>query len=166
MPALGLGTARADPTTFYFGAGITHVNVRNFGAEFNPELPSEFSDVSGTSGKALAGLRPLHWFAIEADITPTVTTNGSEAQTFGGYGVFLMGTENFDLFLKAGINAYTLTATGIGVGPESGLAFGLGAGLQWRFGHVGLRFEYEALPSLGSTNGLQAASLEVMLFLP
>ena len=173
LAALGLGSARADQPTFYFGAGISYDNVSHFILEANPQNTRTYPDISAASGKALIGFRPLNWFALEADYFGTASTTDnfgdrSEVQAVAGYAVFLTGAKDFDVFLKAGINGYTLTAAGPLAGGEkdTGGGFAGGAGMQWRFGLLGMRFEYEWLPSLGKTNGLQAVSLELTLNVP
>ena len=171
--ALGVETVRADQPTFYFGAGVSYDNVSHFILQANPENTRTYPDISATSGKATIGFRPLNWFALEADYFGTASTTGnfgdrSEVQAVAGYAVFLTGAKNFDVFFKAGVNSYTLTAAGPLAGGEkdTGAGAAAGLGMQWRFGLLGLRFEYEWLPSLGKTNGLQAVSLDLMLNVP
>jgi hypothetical protein len=170
LPVLGTRAALADSGTLYVGAGVTHEHLNNYGAQFNPELPGNLADISATSWKALAGVRPLHWFAVEADYFATAGSvggccgNRSEARALGAYAVFLTGDERFQVFGKAGIEGYRLTARyGLGGGSDkaTGAGAGLGAGFQWRFGRLGVRMEYEFLPGMGTSNG-QVASLGVM----
>jgi hypothetical protein len=169
---LGMGTARAEPMAFYFGAGITHDSLGNFGAQFNPQLPSDSVDVSATSWKALIGLRPLPWLAAEGDFFGTAASTGilgerSEVQAFAADAVFLLPSEHFEVFLKGGISTYRMTRVQAGNDTAQGVAAAVGVGMQVRYGHVGVRLEYEDLPGVGtSTNGLQVASLSVLLYLP
>lgn len=177
---LGLSTARADPVSFYFGAGITHDHLSGFGAEFNPQLADSYADISATSFKVLTGVRPLNWFAVEADYYSSAASTGSlgersKAQAFAGYAEFLTGQEApFEVFLKGGLSSYTLTSLQSGANcgfcsndeSHSGVGPAAGAGAQMRFGHVAVRLEFEDLFSLGKTSGLQVVSLSVLLTLP
>lgn len=171
----GMSIARADPLSFYFGAGVTHNSLSNFGAQFNPELPSSYADISATSWKALAGVRPLPWLAVEGDFFGTAGNTSalgerSEAQALAGYAVLLTGQEApLEAFFKAGISTYRMTAShpGLGTDTAQGVAAAVGLGLQAHYGHVGLRLEFEDLPGVGtSTHGLQVVSLSVLLNLP
>lgn len=173
LALLGMGTARADPPSFYLGAGITYDSVGNFILKANPENTRGYPDIGATSEKVLIGFRPLPWLGFEANVYGTASTSGnfgdkSEVQAVAGYAVFLMPSEHLDLLLKGGISSYTLkAAAGTGSGEsDSGAAPAAGAGLQVRYSHLGVRLEYEILPSLGQTHGLQVASLSVMLTLP
>lgn len=174
LTALGLGTARADPPSFYFGAGVTHDSLSNVGAQFNPELPSSYADISATSWKALIGVRPLPWLAVEGDFFGSAGNTSalgerSETEAFAAYGVFLLPSGPVDLFLKGGISTYRMTAAqpGLGTDTAQGVAGALGLGLQARYGHVGLRLEFEDLPGVGTgTHGLQVVSLSVLVNLP
>ena len=115
LAALGLGRARADQPTFYFGAGISYENVSHFILEANPENTRTYPDISASSGKALIGFRPLNWFALEADYFGTASTTGnfgdrSEVQAVAGYAVFLTGAKNFDVFCNVSKSFGELTS--------------------------------------------------------
>jgi len=74
--------------------------------------------------------------------------------------------EHLDLYLKAGIERYKLTAVtfefGEG-GTDTGAGFAGGGGVQWHYGNAGIRAEYEWLPSMGKTNGMRVFSLLAMV---
>lgn len=169
---LGIDTARADPDMLYVGAGITSNSLGDFILNANPQNTRGYPDISATSWKAVAGFRPLDWFAVEADYFATAgTTNSftgdrSEVRAFAAYAVGLLPEgEHFDLYLKAGIDDYTLTApSGSGSGEsDTGVGFAAGVGVQAHFRRIGVRVEYEVLPHLSQTNGLRAVSLSVLL---
>jgi outer membrane protein with beta-barrel domain len=169
---LWTGTASADPEMLYVGAGITSDSLSHFILNENPENTRGYPDISATSWKAVVAFRPLDWFAVEADYFATAgTTNSftgdrSEVRALAAYAVGLLPEgEHFDLYLKAGINDYTLTApSGSGYGEsDNGVGFAAGVGVQAHFRRFGVRVEYEVLPNLGKTNGLRAVSLSVLL---
>ncbi len=165
---LGTGIARADPETLYVGAGVSYDRYIDFGRQVNPDEPGAYSDISAASWKALVGVRPLQWFAVEAEYFATASaTNSSagtrsEARAIAAEGVFLTGKENFDAFFKAGIG-HCILSSGTGGDLASGACPVAGAGMQWHFGRVGVRLEYELLPSTAVSNGLHAVSLGVLL---
>jgi hypothetical protein len=174
LTALGFGTARAEdaqqvhPEILYLGAGISHDALGAVGDELNPQSPQDYPDVSTTSWKAFVGVRPIDWFAIEADYfgnaASSTTPFGirSEGKAVTGYAVFLINSEKFDLLFKVGVDRYTLGSGGVGNGTESGSGFAAGVGWQWYFGRVGMRMEYD-LERMGTTTGLRVVSLLVLV---
>jgi len=69
-----------------------------------------------------------------------------------------------DFYLKVGGDYYKLTVAGNYYTNQSqnGFRWDAGAGVQARFGRVGVRLEYERLPA-GMTNSLEYVSLAVIL---
>lgn len=161
---LGISTALADSEKLYVGAGITHDTLGSVGSELSPESPQDYPDVSTTSWKALVGVRPLDWFAIEADYFGNAASGTtpfgirSEGKAVTGYAVFLIASEKFDLLFKVGIDQYTLGCCN----ARSGAGFAAGAGWQWHFGRVGMRMEYD-LERMATTTGLRVVSLDVIV---
>jgi len=127
---LGASAVQADNGLFYFGAGVGRSDVSRF------ELgEASFPNINSTSWDIFAGIRPLSFFAVEAEyidmgsqketITPIILTCGqppgspcysyseSDAKAFAGYAVgFLpMSVPNLDVFGKAGIARYKLSGT-------------------------------------------------------
>ena len=171
--------AHADDSLFYVGAGIS----RNKLSEItNSNLT--FADIDHTSWKALAGVRPLSFLAVEADYMDLGSSSGSlfqpageqcsthsDAKAFAAYAVgFLPVPVPFlDLYAKAGLSRWKLegdTTTpgvaGLFSFSRNGTAFAWGAGAQVHLGAIGARLEYENF-NITNTNGAQIISLDLML---
>lgn len=176
---LGTTAAQADDPLFYLGAGITRSELSNIN---NGNL--SFSDIHTTSWKALAGFRPISFFAVEADYLnlggETSTFFGdrtvhSDAKAFAGYAVgFLPVPMPFlDLFAKAGLSRWKLDGSSAYNASDSqlfyfstnGTAFAYGAGAQVHLGMIGARLEYENF-NITHTNGAGILSLSAILALP
>lgn len=184
LVGLGSGTARADDDTatlYYFGAGITDASVKHFVLNTNPGAQSPAGnvgpDISATTWKVFAGLRPLswRWFALEADyfgtaastVNPPLCSNcsaKSEASAIAGYLVGLLPASRYvDLYLKVGPEAYRLEVVNVfGSNTDTGTRVAAGVGVQVHRGRIGARLEYERLPA-GLTNGMEFVSLAVIL---
>ena len=148
---------------FYLGAGAVQTD---YGLS-NPGAASPFDD--STSGyKAIAGLRLLDSFAIEANYidhgnavvptgivciqfitVPCPADTSLKAKTLSAFAVGFLHFPLVDLFAKAGVDSWKLDghSTG-GFVPtfrvnESGTDPAYGAGLQLHFGSLGARLEYE-----------------------
>jgi hypothetical protein len=177
-------TARADDDTetlYYLGAGVTEASVKHFVLNTTPGPQSAAGnvgpDISATSWKVLAGLRPLswRWFGLEADYFGTAArtenpplcnncSRRSEASAIAGYLLVLLPAGQYvDVYLKVGPEAYSLKVVDVfGTNTDSGTRVGAGAGVQMHRGRLGLRLEYERLPA-GLTNGMEFFSLAVTL---
>lgn len=183
LAVLRFCTARADDTEtlYYLGAGITDASVKHFVLNTTPGPQSAAGDVgpdiSATTWKVLAGLRPLswRWFGLEADYfgtaarteNPPLCTNcsrRSEASAIAGYLVALLPAGRYlEAYLKIGPAGYRLKVLStFGSNTDSGTRVAAGAGVQVHRGRVGLRLEYERLPA-GLTNGMEFFSLAVTL---
>jgi hypothetical protein len=169
---LGSAAARADDL-FYIGAGISSnklSGITNGGISY--------ASIDHTSWKALAGVRPVSFFAVEVDYTDLGSGSGTffgmrntstDAKAFAGYAVgFLpLPVPFLDLYAKAGLSRWQLNGsstqgTGLFSFSDSGTEFAWGAGAQVHFGMIGARLEYENF-NIPSTSGAQIVSLDVLL---
>jgi hypothetical protein len=179
MLLLGATAAQADDALFYLGAGVTRSELTNIS---NSNL--SFSDIHATSWKALAGFRPISYFAVEADYlnlggeTSTFFGNRtvhSDAKAFAGYAVGYLPVPLpfLDLFAKAGASRWKLDGSSAFNASDSqlfyfsttGTAFAYGAGAQVHLGKIGARLEYENF-NISHTNGAGILSLSAILALP
>jgi opacity protein-like surface antigen len=171
---LPAGAARADDSPFYVGAGISRAKLSQI-----TDSGLRFSDISRTSWKVLAGIRPISPFAVEADYTDLGSQSTtffaqrsahSDAKAFAAYaaGFLPVPMPFLDLYGKIGVSRWKLN--GSSEGPtsslfsfsRSGTGFAWGAGAQVHVGNVGARLEYESF-NIPNTNGAQLISLDVIL---
>jgi len=172
------GMAQAADNGFYLGVGATQ---SDYGLS-NPGAATPFDD--STSGyKAIAGIRLLDSFAIEANYTDhgsatvpsgivclqfiTVPCPASASVTAKTMSAFAVGFLHFpvvDLFAKAGVDSWKFDGHSIGAGApafavnESGTDLAYGAGVQLHFGSLGARLEYERF-EIVKNQSLDAISL-------
>lgn len=175
--------AYADDPLFYVGAGISRNKLSDI---TNSNL--NFADIDHTSWKALAGVRPVSFFAVEADYmdlgsgsaslfqqgSSGTSSTHSDAKAFAAYAVgFLPVPVPFlDLYAKAGLSRWKLegdsTECCLPLPPNlfsfsrNGTSFAWGAGAQVHFGAIGARLEYENF-NVANTNGAQIISLDALL---
>ena len=173
--ALGASAARAENGFFYLGAGV----VRNSLSDITDlgGLP----DLSNTSWKAFAGVRPLNWLAAEMDYidlgSGSSTTSSSagnvtahaDGKALAAYAVgFLpIPLPVVDVYGKAGLARWKLNGdVNSLVSPGSlstnGTEFAWGIGVQAHISMVGARLEYENF-NVPNTSGASVASLSVYL---
>jgi len=172
--ALTAGAAHAENGFFYLGAGV----VRNSLSDITSigGLP----DLSNTSWKAYAGVRPLSWLAAEGDYIDlgsnsgtnsagsSGTTNGS---AFAAYAVgFLpIPLPIVDIFGKVGLARWkydgNVTPSG-GLGASAfstkGTDVAWGIGAQAQISMLGARLEYENF-NVPNSSGARVTSLSVFL---
>ena len=167
---LAASAAHADSGLLYAGIGVSKDKLSNI-------APSGgLSDIDSTSWKLAAGVRPVPFFALEANYLDlgsqtssfvNVTSN-SKAKAFAGYAVgFLpLPVPYLDVFGKAGLARWSLSgSSGTTAGnlfsfSNHGTEFAWGGGAGAHFGNVGARLEYERF-SIPQTNGARVFSLEV-----
>jgi opacity protein-like surface antigen len=182
--ALGAGVAHAENGFFYLGAGVSHNDVSNIN-----DLGGQ-ADISGSSWKAFAGVRPINTFAFEADYMdlgsgnstlPPATgvlcaiganCNGSahsDGSAFAGYvvGFLPIPLPIVDIYGKAGaahwkLNGNVNTVTSSTGFSHNGTDFAWGIGVQAHITMFGARLEYENF-NIPNTNGAKIASLSVFL---
>ena len=173
--ALGATAARADNGFFYVGAGV----VRNSLSDITDlgGLP----DLSNTSWKAYAGVRPLNWLAGEVDYidlgsgnSTTTTSAGNvsahaDGRAVAAYavGFFPIPLPVVDVFGKMGVARWELNGNVNSlVSPGSlstnGTEFAWGIGVQAHISMVGARLEYENF-NVPNTSGARVTSLSVFL---
>jgi len=173
--ALGASVARAENGYFYLGAGV----VRNSLSDITDlgGLP----DLSNTSWKAFAGLRPLNWLAAEMDYidlgSGSSTTSSSagnvtahaDGKALAAYAVgFLpIPLPVVDVYGKAGLARWKLNGdVNSLVSPGSlstnGTEFAWGIGVQAHISMFGARLEYENF-NIPNTSGAKVTSLSVFL---
>jgi len=138
---LGAGTAQAADNGIYIGAGVGQANVDIDGGPF---------DVNGddTGYKAIAGFRPLDFFAVEVNYIDfgTVEDSGAkvDADALAAYAVGFLPVGPVDLFAKAGVaDSDASLSTAVGRFKSDGTDFAYGAGVQFRFLSLSARLEYE-----------------------
>jgi hypothetical protein len=131
-----------------------------------PGTPGAFDDET-TGYKLIAGWRPLDSFGVEGtyvdhgDATlpsgiacaqfitvPCPDRTRVGAKTASVFAVGYLALPFVDLFLKAGLNSWSVDGRSTPVFPdfrisESGSDFAWGAGVQARLGSLGARLEYE-----------------------
>ena len=173
--ALGASAARADNGFFYVGAGV----VRNSLSDITDlgGLP----DLSNTSWKAFAGVRPLDWLAAELDYVDlgsgSSTTSSSagnvtahaDGKALAAYAVgsLPIPLPVVDVYGKAGLARWKLNGdVNSLVSPGSlstnGTEFAWGIGVQAHISMVGARLEYENF-NIPNTSGAKITSLSVFL---
>jgi hypothetical protein len=183
--ALGAGVAHADNGFFYVGGGVSHNDVSNI-----TDLGNQ-ADISGSSWKAFAGVRPINMFAVEADYMDLGSGNSSfpapvsgscpAGQTCNGtahssgtaYAGYLVGflpipLPVVDVFGKLGAarwkldgNINNLVSTPTGF-SKNGTEVAWGIGVQAHIRMFGARLEYENF-NIPNTSGAKIASLSVFL---
>ena len=173
--ALGASAARADNGFFYLGAGVVRNSLSDITALGG--LP----DLSNTSWKAFAGVRPLDWLAAEMDyidlgsgssstssIAGNVTAH-ADGKALAAYAVgFLpIPLPVVDVYGKAGLARWKLNGdVNSLVSPGSlstnGTEFAWGIGVQAHISMFGARLEYENF-NIPNTSGAKITSLSVFL---
>jgi OmpA-OmpF porin, OOP family len=173
--ALAAGAARAENGFFYVGAGVVRnslTDITDLGG-----LP----DLTNTSWKAFAGVRPLNWLAGELDYidlgsgSSTTTSNSgnisahADGRALAAYAVgFLpIALPVVDIYGKAGLARWKLNGdVNSQVSPGSlstnGTEFAWGIGAQAHISMFGARLEYENF-NIPNTGGAKVTSLSVFL---
>jgi OOP family OmpA-OmpF porin len=164
--ALATGSAHAADNGFYLGAGAVQSNIDGF--------EQDQFDFDDTGWKIIAGFRPLDIFAVEAEYMDL----GSESASLGGlgtasadvntaaaFGILFLPLFPIDLYAKAGLARWdveggVVSSFGDASFDDSGTEFAYGAGIQARFGSLGVRGEYEAF-DVDDTDGVELFSLSV-----
>jgi len=136
--------APAADNGIYIGAGLTQTDV---------EIEGLSVDDDDNGFKAIVGFRPLDWLAVEAnyvDFGEATTDVGGTEVGFEAKGIdaFVVGIFDFtviDLFAKVGLVSWDadVSVNGVEVGSDDGTDLAYGAGIQARFGSIGVRAEYE-----------------------
>jgi OmpA-like transmembrane domain len=172
--ALTAGAAHAENGFFYLGVGV----VRNSLSDITSigGLP----DLTNTSWKAYAGVRPLNWLAAEADYidlgsnsgtNPSGSSGTTNGSAFAAYAVgFLpIPLPIVDIFGKVGFSRWKYDGNvipqlggGTSYFSTNGTDFAWGIGVQAHFDIVGARLEYENF-NVPNTSGARVASLSVFL---
>ena len=173
--ALGASAARADNGFFYLGAGV----VRNSLSDITDlgGLP----DLSNTSWKAFAGVRPLDWLAAEMDYIDLGSGSSSTSSSAGNVtahadgkalaayavGFLPIPLPVVDVYGKAGLARWKLNGdVNSLVSPGSlstnGTEFAWGIGVQAHISMFGARLEYENF-NIPNTSGAKITSLSVFL---
>lgn len=141
-PALFTGTAAlAADNGFYLGAGIGQANV---------DIDAGPIDIDGddTGFKAIAGFRPLDFFAVELNYIDfgSVEDGGAkvDADAIAAFAVGFLPVGPVDLYAKAGLADSDASAR-IGAlrADSDGTDFAYGVGVQFRFLSLSARLEYE-----------------------
>jgi hypothetical protein len=166
LMALGAGTAHAADNGFYLGGGFVQSNI--------DEFASDQFDFDDTGWKIIAGFRPLDAFAVEAEYmdlgsesvsVPGLGTANADVSTIAAFGVLLLPLAPIDLFAKAGLAQWKVdggisSTLGDIDFDDDGTEFAYGAGIQARFGSLGIRGEYEAF-DVEDSDGVELFSLSL-----
>jgi Outer membrane protein beta-barrel domain len=166
-------TASAADSGIYFGGGIVHSTIDTASTTFaNPPSTADLSD-SDNGYKVIVGVRPLDWFAIEANYIDLGKINASTPSAHAEYGlkgidafgVLLFGVPFVDLYAKAGVIQWQadggITAvSNIPLSSDSGFDVAYGAGAQARLGSLAIRLEYEQF-KIKDTDNVAAVTLGV-----
>jgi len=173
--ALGASAARADNGFFYLGAGVVRNSLSDITALGG--LP----DLSNTSWKAFAGVRPLDWLAAEMDYIDLGSGSSSTSSSAGNVtahadgkalaayavGFLPIPLPVVDVYGKAGLARWKLNGdVNSLVSPGSlstnGTEFAWGIGVQAHISMFGARLEYENF-NVPNTSGAKITSLSVFL---
>jgi hypothetical protein len=152
----------------YVGAGVGRAYVNNiYDSNFNLE-PSD------VSWKAIAGFRPIDFFAVEANYIDIGSQNkpfglgsaGADSKAFGAYAVGIVPIPYFDVFGKAGLARWQLKGDIQGAGQifafdDHGTQFAYGAGAQANWGQFSARFEYDGF-RMRNTDGLNMYTIDAI----
>jgi len=173
--AFATGAAHAENGFYYVGAGV----VRNSLSDITDlgGLP----DLSNTSWKAYAGVRPLNWLAGELDYidlgsgsSTTTSSSGNVTAHADGNALaaFAVGflpipLPVVDIYGKAGLARWKLNGNvnslvSPGTFSTNGTEFAWGIGAQAHISMFGARLEYENF-NIPNTSGAKVTSLSVFL---
>ena len=155
--AFSFTSAQAGEPGFYIGASAGQATLEV------PLEPSLTFDENDTAFKVLAGynfdfgnfdlgLEGAYVHLGEPVIGDSTAAVAFETTGFSGFGVAALELGPVDLFAKAGVLAWDVTAriTGSQVPPDfqfsdsdNGSDFAYGVGARWNIGRLGIRAEYE-----------------------
>lgn len=150
------GAAIAADNGFYLGGGVTRTSF-DTSSDFIQDAPDQFRlDDDDNGFKVIAGIRPLDWFAIEANyidfggVSAGNDLLGGEIELTGidAFAVGFIAAPFIDVFGKVGAIRWDADARVRFAGEtfsdsESGTDFAWGAGIQARLGSLAARLEYE-----------------------
>lgn len=152
---LSANAAYAADNGFYIGGGVTRTSL-DTSSDFIEDAPDFSIDDDDNGYKIIAGMRPLDWFAVEAnyvDFGSAATGDdvlGGEYELTGidAFAVGFLSAPFVDIFGKVGAIRWdadlNVNAGGIDFDEsESGTDFAWGAGVQARLGSLAGRLEYE-----------------------
>ena len=155
--AFSFNNAQAGEPGFYVGASAGQATLDV------PLDPSLTFDENDTAYKVIAGynfdfgnfdlgLEGAYVYLGEPSIGDSTASVAFETTGFSGFGVAALELGPVDLFAKAGVLAWDVTAriTGSQVPPDfrfsdsdNGSDFAYGVGARWNIGRFGIRAEYE-----------------------
>lgn len=153
---LSANIAQAADNGFYLGGGITQTSF-DTSSDFVQDAPDDFDlDDDDNGYKLIAGIRPLDWFAVEANYVDFGSVTGGdnilggqfELTGFDAFAVGFISVPFIDIFGKVGAIRWDADARVSIAGDdfsasESGTDFAYGGGVQARLGSLAGRLEYE-----------------------
>ncbi|MGH8226933.1 MAG: hypothetical protein ACREU3_03340 [Steroidobacteraceae bacterium] len=163
--------ATTSDTGIYIGAGYVRAQVNNVFGTSNYRF-----DIDDNSWKAILGIRPLPFFAAEANYVDLGHQSRgllggappyvhADARAFDLFAVGLLPLGAVDLFAKAGLARWELSGNFAGNSlfalDQHGTNFAWGAGVQGHYGPIGLRLEYEHF-QMPDTDGARLYSADVI----
>ncbi len=139
-------SAQAADNGIYLGVGIGESNVQ---ADSDAIGAIDF-DGKDTAWKAIAGIRPLDWLAVEASYVdfgkPDDDGVEVDADGFTAFAVGFVPVGPVDLFAKVGLINYDAKGSLENVGnviDDEGTELAYGLGVQFRLLSLAIRGEYE-----------------------
>ena len=136
-------TAWAADNGFYVGGSIGQAKAELKEGNLN-------FDADDTGFKAIAGIRPLDWLAVEANYVNFGEASDDDveidADGVSAFAVGFLAAGPVDLFAKAGLVSWdaSVSVDGLGtIGRDDGTDLAYGVGAQLRFLSLGVRAEYE-----------------------
>ena len=143
---LASSASLAADNGIYLGGSIGDANIeidRNAFARL---------DSDDTGYKIIAGIRPLDWFAVEANYVnfgkPEQRGQKAESDGISGFGVFFLPVGPVDVFAKGGLISSDTTIRNRQFGnlktfKKDGTDLAYGVGVQFRLLSLSVRAEYE-----------------------
>ena len=159
--AMGLSAlpVTAADNGVYLGAGVAQSRV-------DYENDADRFDGDDTKFKVIAGVRPLDWLAVEVNYIDFGKIEDAVAeQKLKGFDAFLVGLFEVglvDLYAKAGVVRWDQDIDFRNIAltdqSETGYDPAYGAGLQFHFGSISVRGEYERF-AIGDDTDVDLISL-------
>lgn len=155
LALLSANAVYAADNGFYVGGGVTRTSM-DTGSDFVQAAPDFSIDDDDNGYKIIAGMRPLDWFAVEANYVDFGSVTAGDTALNGefeltGIDVFAVGflaAPFIDLYGKVGAIRWDADSRIAGSGldfsdSDSGTDFAYGAGVQASLGSLAGRLEYE-----------------------
>jgi hypothetical protein len=152
---LTASAANAADNGIYLGGGVVRSSIDATGNAISQTISGTALDDDDNGYKVILGVRPLDWFAVEANYIDfgevssgtTATRSAYGLKGFDAFALLLVGPPFLDIYAKGGFIRWNSDfegfAAGVESGDDSGFDVAYGAGVQARFGSLAARLEYE-----------------------